>query len=57
MKKSARRLRLNVESLYRLDSLGEVAGGFAVTHTCSVNYTCPLSACTCPPLSKTCFCI
>jgi hypothetical protein len=56
MKKSGRKLRLNVESLYRLDSLAEAAGGYAYTHTCSVNYTCPLSACGCPPPSKTCFC-
>jgi len=53
-KKAVRKLRLSTESLYQLDSLGDVAGGFAATQTCSVNYSCPITYCTCPQRSAQC---
>jgi hypothetical protein len=54
MKKAAKKLTLSKQTLHRLDSLGEVAGGYAITHTCSVNYTCPPTYCACPAPSAKC---
>jgi hypothetical protein len=55
MKKSAKKLQLNAESLYRLDPLPKVAGGGALTPACSVVNTCPITGCTCEnPTAKSC---
>jgi len=57
MKKTFKKLHLTAESIYRLDSLEDAAGGFQITHTCSVQAgTCPNTFCLCPQLSRTCFC-
>jgi hypothetical protein len=54
MKKTAKKLTLNKQTLQRLDSLGEVAGGYAITHTCSNGHTCPMTFCVCPQPSAKC---
>jgi hypothetical protein len=54
MKKTAKKLTLCKQTLHRLDSLGEVAGGYQLTHTCSNGHTCPATYCICPAPSAKC---
>jgi hypothetical protein len=54
MKKQAKRLTLNRESLGRLDAAHRVVAGYALTPACSVVQTCPLSYCTCPAPTGKC---
>jgi len=54
MKKTAKKLTLSKQTLHRLDSLSEVAGGYALTPACSINQTCPITYCACPAPSAKC---
>jgi hypothetical protein len=56
MKKTAKKLTLSKQTLHRLDSLevGDVAGGYQLTHTCSFGNTCPATYCVCPQPTAQC---
>jgi hypothetical protein len=53
MKKSAK-LRLNAETLHRLDSLGEVAGGRTESQAPCGTVSCIKTACTCVTICNVC---
>jgi hypothetical protein len=54
MKKSSKKLTLKAESLRRLDPLARAEAAGAYTPHCSVNYSCPITGCSCPNPSATC---
>lgn len=55
MKRTSRKLMLKAESLYRLDPLARAMAAGAYTPHCSVNYSCPITGCSCPNPTATCF--